>query len=125
MIRVRRRKPWFRAVLLGLVALCMVLQPVLAATGDLHELFDHPEQVVMHVDGTGHHGATESGDDEPAELLHTLLHVAHCCGQTVSFDLVSPSAGWTQASDPLPLNVATAPMLQPRRGTPFRPPIQA
>ncbi len=125
MNRAHRRTPWFRAVLLGLLALCMVLQSVLAATGDLHELLDHPEQAAMHLDGTGHHDATGPADGDPAEFLHTLLHVAHCCGQIVSFDLVSPGGGWSPASDPLPLNVATAPTLQLRRGTPFRPPIQA
>jgi len=125
MIRTHRRKPWFRAVLLGLLALCMVVQPVLAASGDLHELLDHPEQAVMHLDGTGHHDAAVSADGEPAELLHTLLHVAHCCGQVVSFDLVIPGAGWTPASDSRPFSPATAPTRQLRRGAPFRPPIQA
>lgn len=121
----RRHKRWFRAVLLGLFALCMVVQPVLAATGDLHELLDHPEQAVLHLDGTRHHDTTESPDGEPAEFLHALLHVAHCCGQVVSFDMASPGAGWTLVDGTRPLNFAPAPTLQLRRGTPFRPPIQA
>jgi hypothetical protein len=125
MIRALRRKPRFRAVLLGLLALCVVLQPVLAASGDLHELLEHPEQVVMHLDGTGHHDTAGTAAGDPAEFLHTLLHVAHCCGQSVGFDLTIPGAGWTPASDSRPLNPATAPTLQLRRGTPFRPPIQA
>lgn len=125
MIRPHGRKPWFRAALLGLFALCMVVQPVLAATGDLHELLDHPEQLALHLDGTGHHDSPGSGDGEPEEFLHTLLHVAHCCGQTVSFDTVFQGTDWAPASDPRLLNVAAAPTLQLRRGAPFRPPIRA
>ncbi len=60
MTRPHRRNPWFRAALLGLFALCVVVQPVLAATGDLHELLDHPEEVVPHLDRIGHQDATES-----------------------------------------------------------------
>lgn len=122
MIRAPRRKPWFRAALLGLLALCLAVQPALAVTGDLHELLDHPEQAALQLGGTEHHDAAGPAD-EPAELLHTLLHVAHCCGQVVSFDPLIQGAGWTPTDDSRPSN--PAPVLQLRRGTPFRPPIQA
>ena len=125
MTQLHRRQPWFRAVLLGLFALCMVMQPVLAATGDVHEMLDHPEQVALHLDGSGHHDAPEPHDGEPAEILHALLHVAHCCGQTVSFDTMSLGTHWAPANDARSFDVASAPMLSMRRGAPFRPPIQA
>ena len=125
MTRDIRRITWYRTVLLGLLALCMAMQPVLAATGDLHELVDHPEQAALHLDGSGHHDVPASHEGEPAEFLHTLLHFAHCCAQAVSFETVTPGAHGIPDKEPLSFDVVSAPTQSLRRGTPFRPPIQA
>ncbi|MCK9490212.1 MAG: hypothetical protein M0Q42_12635 [Xanthomonadales bacterium] len=125
MSRALRHKRWFRTVLLGLLALCMMMQPVLAATGDLHELLDHPEHAALHLDGSGHHDAPQPHDGESAEILHTLLHLAHCCAQVVGFETVIPGAHGTPQNDPHAFDLASAAMHSLRRGAPFRPPIQA
>ena len=96
------RRPTFphafaRMALLAMLALSLVLQPVLAAIGETHELshaasmqadghvvdqHDHDGQVSDSED-PGHPGApTDPGDgDSP---WHAALHFAHCCGQVPS-----------------------------------------
>lgn len=120
------RLPWFRAALLGLLALCMALQPVLAAAGELHEAFAHADQAAFHLEGSDDHGDA-SGDpgDEPADALHVLLHFAHCCGHPAGLNPPEAGAHWSPVHEPRPLTAVVAPTLAPQLGSPFRPPIQA
>lgn len=73
--------------------LALVVQPLLGAVGELHEL--------THVTGpAGHHaehGAladelananeSENGD---AATLHVIHHLVHCCGQTAAMTPMAP-----------------------------------
>lgn len=120
------RTHWLRRPLLGLLALCMALQPVLAAAGDLHEAFAHADQAPLGLQGaSGHQDSDPPKGDEPAEALHVLLHFGHCCGHPASLDPPGLGAHWAPAADPRPLTTSLAPTLPPQLGAPFRPPIQA
>ena len=127
-LRLRRLLPFLRVLALGLFALGLVLQPVMAAAGEMHELAHDP---------TGTHAPGQHADDLDTELdagdeqdedgartLHVLLHFAHCCGAT---------AAMAQVLEPVPsvpadasLATAMTPMPpQPRLTSPFKPPIFA
>lgn len=118
-----RRLHLLRAALLGLLALAMVLQPVLAAAGDIHEL-GHDGEVATAGNADHQHdtGDTVPADDgKQGESLHFLLHFAHCCGhapsallgglEVVAFTPVSDALVSTPA--PLPLHHALQDVLRP------------
>lgn len=113
-----------RVFVLALFALSMMLQPVVASMGEIHE-FAH--------DPGGHRGHAEpvgATADEPAEkgasgTLHALLHLAHCCGQC-------PAMVASALAMPLPVSAVVSaatrePQAHPelRRLAPFRPPTTA
>lgn len=92
MHRIRRQRSLLRTALLVLVAFGMLLQPVLAALGELHEV-EHA--VALHSDhGHSHHDGHEIPDDEgdaPGDPVgsHGLLHP---CGAAASMALLEPAA---------------------------------
>ena len=87
-LRPHRLLPLLRVLVLGLFALGLVLQPVLAAVGEMHELAHDPSG--MHSDAlqadrvdtelTAAGKQSEGG----TETLHVLLDWAHCCGATAA-----------------------------------------
>lgn len=114
-----------------MLLLAFVLQPVMAAYGQLHETLTHPGDGIAHVDGDLHGDAdadaqaSPEGERQDGSILHTLLHHAHCCAQPQ----------WL-APDGLPLSLCIASAARPpasgydapaesRADTPFRPPIAA
>ena len=126
--RFRRLLPLLRVLVLVLFAAGLVVQPVLAAAGEMHELAHDPS-------GTHAHGphaddvAAEmaaAGEQHPdeARTLHVLLHFAHCCGAATAMLPIVKTLPAMSLSDPLA--VAEKPMpLQARLSTPFKPPIFA
>ena len=125
-LRPRRWLPLLRVLVLGLFALGLVLQPVMAAVGEMHELAHDPS-------GTHSHDlhadeldaelvAAGEQDQDGAKTLHVLLHFSHCCGAT---------AALLPVLKPLPvmplggrLVIAKTPIpLQARLTSPFKPPI--
>lgn len=70
---------WLRLPALALLLLAVLANPVLAAVGDLHEA---TRGVASHLHDTDEHAlADDAGDhDESGDLLHALMHAAHCCG---------------------------------------------
>lgn len=126
MSRSQRHLHWLQATLLGLLALCLVLQPVLAAAGEFHESFAHADQAALHLEGAGDHAADEdAAGGEPSSALHVLLHFAHCCGHPAGLNPPELGAQWVALPEYRPLTTLAAPVLVTRVGTPFRPPIQA
>jgi hypothetical protein len=118
-----------RVFVLVLFALGLVLQPVFASIGELHELAHDPSgsHAVAHTDHSNSVGnelsAAEELDPAPAGTLHFLMHHAPCCGQSAMAVLqtvrVAPIA--LGASCPVlgePQRLLQAPSLAP-----FRPPI--
>ncbi len=128
------RQP-LRVLWLALLAFGLILQPVLAAVGELHELahagdaaqaqfFEH-----AHLDHTTDAepglAAADAPEPGPGGTLHVLLHFAHCCGQSTAVSMpaielpaLSPMTGhppWAAAQRPL----------DARTHAPYRPPITA
>lgn len=126
--RSHRCLPLLRVFVLGLFALALVLQPVLAAAGELHELAHDPtggHQHALHADDVAKElkAADEPGDG--AATLHTLLHFSHCCSAcTAVLPAVKAIALKPMRRDPLAISRARVPT-QVRLPAPFKPPIFA
>jgi hypothetical protein len=109
---------------LALLLLAVLSNPVLAAVGDLHEAAtasaDHLHAVQDHADMT-----TDAADpDEAGDLLHALMHAAHCCGHLVAI----PSSFALPAAAPMPHAPPASGVFALHSRTPemaLRPPITA
>jgi hypothetical protein len=129
MFRPRRhRLPLaLRVFVLGLLALGLLMKPVLASIGELHELAHDPTGTHA-LAGHGDHVSGVSQDEDPQgerglDSLHALIHFAHCCGQSSLASLPAievlaapPSADVLLMSEPQVLS-------QTLSIAPFRPPI--
>jgi len=75
----RVRLLWLRLPALALLLLVVLANPVLAAVGDLHEA---TRGAAAHLHDTDEHALADDGDDhdDAGDLLHALMHAAHCCG---------------------------------------------
>jgi len=112
----------FRLLMLGLLMAGVLVKPVIAFAGELHE--------AEHAALSGDDGHADDGSSDPVDPddsknpWHALMHVGHCCGQTPALlPLAYLGAITPVATDPLPtLSVAFQPAAQP---VAFRPPILA
>ncbi|MDR6842010.1 hypothetical protein [Pseudoxanthomonas sacheonensis] len=123
MIRILRYRivRLLRLPALALLVLAVLVNPVFAAVGDLHEFSRG---------GTGHAQASDSHDhadesgtqQEGTDLLHALMHAAHCCGHLTAI-LSTPFVAHTPSfTDAVPASAFAAPHSPPRTDH-FRPPI--
>lgn len=112
-----------------MLVLGFVLQPVMAAYGQLHESLAHFDDGGAHVEGDVHDGAPGSADDDEdghgTDVLHALSHHAHCCAQPQSLPPSSLSALLPIRADMRPPSVDPDAAPDSRFDTPFRPPIVA
>jgi hypothetical protein len=105
-------------MLVGLV-LGLILQPILASIGELHE--------ITHEAASAHHALSSDvaeGDAGDAETLHQVHQFAHCCGHVV----MAPSAPMAvaQIGHDEPRALADPPQVPSRQSlAPFRPPNTA
>lgn len=125
---IQRRRSWFRSLWGGILLLALVVQPALAAMGEIHEL-SHVGDTASHAAfDTAHAPAPAPAPEDSAEggdALHFLVHFSHCCSP------VSAMVPFTPV--PLPaINSSTSPALGllalPLRSAledVLRPPIQA
>jgi hypothetical protein len=131
-----RRLPILRLLLLGAMMFGLALQPVLAALGELHARAHDPSgrnSLGAQLDPSGeafhgHSSGEAHGDhppgDEDADPLHALIHLAHCCGQSLA---VLPSPMLVVACSPRDALLMQGSQVhsQALSLAPFRPPIAA
>lgn len=83
-----RRLLFVRLLVLGMIALGLMLQPVLAAAGEMHALTHDASGMHDHDFGKEALDAdllvTGEQDEGNAKTLHAMLHFAHCCGATAA-----------------------------------------
>lgn len=120
-----------------MLVLGFVLQPVMAAYGQLHETLAHLGDGIAHIEDDAHDSDandSDSNDDAPAapdaadegheaSVLHALSHHAHCCAQPQWLPpggLAVPLRAVRDARPPCFDYDAPA---DSRIDTPFRPPI--
>ncbi len=106
-----------RWLMIAGLALGLVLQPVLASVGELHELthsmtsaHDTPNTVLP------------AGEEGSGATLHQIHHLIHCCGHAVmspSGALVMPALRHHDTTN----QVSLMPVSRGRWVAPFRPPI--
>ncbi|QOW19226.1 hypothetical protein INQ41_11415 [Lysobacter ciconiae] len=123
----RRSGRTLRLLVWLVFALGVVVQPVMAAAGELHELAHDPSGSHTHAP----HGviadpvAAPEGASGPREnpSLHLLLDLAHCCGGAVA--VLPMLKGVVMApAEAQDLALGTAAMLLTTRlSSPFKPPI--
>ncbi|MEQ4576488.1 MAG: hypothetical protein ABN502_16365 [Gammaproteobacteria bacterium] len=109
---------------LALLVLAVLANPVLAAIGDLHEASRGSS---AHLHDAGAHalaGDPASGDDRAGDLLHALMHGAHCCGHLTALpsSFMLPAALSPRA---VPPRTSHPPHPSARIASTFRPPIAA
>lgn len=93
---------WLRLPALALLLWAVLANPVLAAVGDLHEATRGAAEHLHQADA--HALADDVQDhDDADDLLHALMHAAHCCGHPTAIPshVAIPSAvampgGWIQ-----------------------------
>jgi hypothetical protein len=142
MSHARRLPSMLRLLLLGAMMSGLALQPVLAALGELHARahdpsgrhplaaqLDVPSGEAFHDHQSSGHSSGEAHDDhspgrEGADPLHALIHLAHCCGQSLA---VLPSPLLVVAHSPHGTLSMPGPQIhsQALSLAPFRPPIAA
>ena len=120
----------FRTLWVGLLALALMVQPMIAAIGEVHELSHTARSlgaIAAHADD---HSRAQHADQAPNELesndaMHVLLHFAHCCSQTPTTLGSAQVQCLAIAGSDAPL-VAAAPLsLQASANDVLRPPITA
>jgi len=121
-----RCSSFLRALVLGLFALGLVLQPVMAAAGEMHELAHDPSGMHSHGPHTSGLDAelTAAGehDQDGAGTLHVLLDFAHCCGTAAAVLPVLEHVPALAMLGRLAIAKASAPPAV-RLPSPFKPPI--
>ena len=124
--RPRRLLSLLRVLVLGLFALGLVLQPVFAAAGEMHELAHDPSGMHAHAqhadDVDVELTAAGEQNEEGAETLHVLLHFAHCCGAAAAMVSIPTSILAMPLTGRLALAKASI-QLPARLTSPFKPPI--
>jgi hypothetical protein len=111
---------------LALLMFAVLINPVLAAAGDLHEFShgnaEHAQPVDSHDHAVGKHVADRGAQEEGVDLLHALMHAAHCCGHLTAILSSAFVPHVPLLSNNVPAPAFAAPHSTPRID-PFRPPI--
>ncbi|WP_159016964.1 hypothetical protein [Cognatiluteimonas profundi] len=111
-----------RILILCLLMAGVLVKPVIAFAGELHE--------VEHAQLTGDNGDADDGSSDPIDPAdpkspwHALMHFGHCCGQAPALlALMNLGSITPAATDPLPQwSVEFRPSAHP---VALRPPISA
>ena len=105
--------------------LCLIVQPVIAGRGALHEAIGHSGSSLTHADLHATQWQTDSTETSgETGVLHQLMHHAHCCAQPqlpASAQLRLPAFTSAARTHWAPTNAIVD---NAHAATPFRPPIQ-
>ena len=121
----RRIRIFCRQVFLALLLLCLVIQPVIAGQGALHEIIDHSGSTTHHVELHDKQTQPDLGDaDSESSISHQLMHHAHCCAQPQLAPFGQMALLWMFAQPSIMRSALTAQIVPAAySATPFRPPI--
>lgn len=118
-----------RAFFGAMLALALLMQPVLASLGEVHEM-THASASAGHsvfddIDAAAP-DADEQGDDgDDGEALHFLAHLTHCCGHAPSACIATAAPMAFQAASAAPESGLRTLPLRPALEDVLRPPIRA
>jgi len=115
-----RLRKLLRFPALALLVFAVLVNPVLAAVGDLHESSHGSVEHALPYDSHDHADAGEQ--EQGTDLLHALMHAAHCCGHLTAIFSAPFVAHAPLFSDEVPVPAFAAPHSPPRTDH-FRPPI--
>lgn len=118
---IRRRYSWFRSLWGGILLLGLVLQPLVAAIGEIHELGHGSSVSHAAFDAAQDASPPPSDQEERGESLHFLAHFTHCCSSAPGIPPATPaplflpdcSANLAQDFLTLPLRSALEDVLRP------------
>jgi len=127
MLRLTTRTSFsFRSLWVGLLAFALMVQPLVAAIGEVHELGHATGSLSAVAAHSDDHSGAQHADQAPNEpesndAMHVLLHFAHCCSQTpttlgsaqVQLLAVAGSDAPLVAATPLPLKASANDVLRP------------
>ena len=117
----RRCSPLLRFLALSLLLLAVLANPVFAAVGDLHESSHGSAGHTPPADAHDHDDNAGT-QEEGVDLLHALMHAAHCCGHLTAILSTPFFTPVPSFCDAVPDIAFAAPPSAPRTD-PFRPPI--
>ena len=120
----------FRTIWVGLLALALLVQPMVAAIGEVHELSHAAGSLSAVAAHSDDHSGAQHADQAPNEpesndAMHVLLHFAHCCSQTPTTLGSAQVQLLAVAGSDAPLVAATPLPLKPSANDVLRPPITA
>jgi len=113
---IQRLSRVLRLPALAVLLLAVLVNPVFASLGDLHELGSgeaHLHVVGEHPDNAPGHDHDHDEVDQ-GDLLHALMHASHCCGHLTA---IVPAAFAVPGMPP----ASTAPLADPVPVPPSRP----
>lgn len=125
--RARRLRHALRTGLMLVFALCLAVQPVLGALGEMHEFSAHAGTAGLHLDHLMPHEEVQTGtaaQEDRDGTLHLLLHYAHCCGHTLALAAGEFAAPTVVLASAQPLPPVSPQVAASHLTTPFRPPIR-
>lgn len=123
----RLRHVWSISLIL-VFALCLAVQPVLAALGEMHAFSAHAATADLHLEHRAPHEEVQAGSaaqEDTGGTLHLLLHYAHCCGHTVALAVDEFAAPSLMLDSTPVLPSVSQQVVASHLGNPFRPPIRA
>lgn len=110
-----------------LFALGLVMQPVLAAAGEMHELAHDPSGMHSHATHASYSQAGAVDEQPPADedspALHLLLDFAHCCGSAVAMPPAMRALGAASLLEDAPVARDAVAPVAARLASVFKPPI--
>ena len=122
---IRRIRTFCRQVFLALLVLCLVIQPVIAGQGALHEVIGHSGSSNNHAELHATHAQLGPSElDSESSISHQLMHHAHCCAQP-QLAPFGQMALLPMFAQPSIMRSALTAQVVPAAysATPFRPPI--